>query len=114
MRVLAPLTLICVGFLAGCASPNTGMRQDVGAQAGYTGQVVAVTHEPFGPATTQIIQLLGWQGESPQVGGEEIVVRLNNGEVKSFVPPAGTVPANLTVGSTVMVTETPTMRIIVR
>ena len=114
MRVLAPFTLICAGFVAGCAAPNTGMQQSSAPQSAYVGQVVALNHEQCGPATTQIMQLLDCQTPPSQNGAEEIVVRLNNGEVKSFVPPPGRVPANLTVGSRVVVTQTPTLQIVVQ
>lgn len=114
MRVLAHFTLICAGFLAGCAAPNTGLQQSSTSPGVYAGRVVAVNHEPSGDATTQIVQLLGWQAPVPQTGAEEIVMRLNNGEVKSFVPPPGIVPANLEVGSQVVVTETPILRIVVK
>lgn len=78
------------------------------------GQVVAVREVSSGPLTAQITRILGQADNAPSIRAQEVVVKLADGEVKSFVPPQGAVPAGLAPGETVMITETPRLQISLR
>lgn len=114
MRFLPLLMLSGLALLTGCASAQTGTHQELAQCGMYTGQVVALHREASDSATSQIIQLLGWPDTAQAVTGEELVVRLDNGQIKSFIPQAGALPADLAVGSQVMVSTTPTLRVMPR
>lgn len=78
------------------------------------GQVVAVRQVSEGPLTAQITRILGQADNAPPIMAQEVVVKLADGEVKSFVPPQGALPAGLAPGETVMITETPRLQISLR
>ena len=98
-------------FLAGCATTPT---QSAALPQGYTGQVVAVRNVQAGALTMRITNILGQRDDVPLTAGREIVVRLADGEVKSFVPPQGAAPEGLAPGDEITITETPDMRISLR
>lgn len=112
MRCFPVVIFSVLGVLAGCAAPPTPVASN--QPVGYTGEVVAVRQVTEGQLTTQITKILGQADYSPQRTGQEVVVRLSDGEVKSFVPPSGVVPAGLAPGAHVLITETPTMKISLR
>lgn len=111
MRCFVVIIFSSLGVLAGCAAspPSTATTQ-----RGYAGRVVAVRQVVGGALTDRITELLGRADDAQGSAGQEIVVRLQDGEVKSFVPPPGQVPARLAPGDEVRITETPSMRISLR
>ena len=80
-------------------------------EQGYAGQIVAIRSVTGGALTMQITKILGQPEEAPLTAGQEVVVRLTDGEVKDFVPPQGTMPTGLMPGDHIIITETPVMRI---
>lgn len=108
------LMLSGLALLAGCASAQTGARQKLAQYGVYSGQVVALHRETSDSATPRIMQLLGWPDEAANSSGEEILVRLATGQIKSFIPSASAIPAGLAVGSQVTVSTTPTLRVILQ
>lgn len=113
MRCFRGLVFLVLGLLAGCATARPS--PDIGGTAqGYAGQVVAVREVTGGAAAQQIARILGQSGSAQQMTGQEIVVKLADGEVKSFVPPQGVAPAGLSSGDNVVITETPKMQISLR
>lgn len=113
MRCFRGLIFLALGALAGCATARSSPDM-VGAAQGYVGQVVAVREVTGGAVTQQITRILGQSDPTRLVAGQEIVVKLTDGEVKSFVPPQGSVPAGLAPGDHVVITETPKMQISLR
>lgn len=111
MRCFAVVIFSSLVFLTGCAASNLSTAD---TQQGYAGQVVAVRQVVGGQPTAQITQLLGRPEAASLCVGQEVVVRLHDGEVKSFVPPPGRLPAGLVPGDKVRITETPVMQISLR
>lgn len=112
MRKSGVIAFLFLGLLAGCATSHPPAL--AGTESGYVGQVVAVRQVSEGPLTAQITRILGQADNAPPVVGQEVVVKLADGDVKSFVPPQGALPAGLTPGETVVVTETPRLQISIR
>lgn len=106
------VAVVSLGVLAGCAASHPPVLS--GMESGYMGQVVAVREVSSGPLTAQITRILGQADNAPSIRAQEVVVKLADGEVKSFVPPQGAVPAGLAPGETVMITETPRLQISLR
>lgn len=104
---------LTLGLLVGCATARPSPHL-AGTAQGYAGQVVAVRAVTGGAVTQQITRILGQSDPMRLTAGQEIVVRLTDGEVKSFVPPQGAVPAGLAPGDDVVITETPRMQISLR
>lgn len=112
MRCFPIVIFSVLGLLAGCAKPPAPVASNL--STGYAGRVVAVRQVEEGQLTAQITKILGQTDYNPRQMGEEVVVRLSDGEVKSFVPPQGVIPAGLAPGDQVLITETPAMKISLR
>lgn len=112
MRCFTVFAFLCLAVLVGCArsqQPVTLNPAEI-----YTAQVLAVRPVTGGALTTQITKILGEPASAPLSIGKEVVVRMPDGEVKSFVPPQGVLPAGLVAGDEVMITDTPSLRISLR
>lgn len=112
MRCFNVYIFACLALLAGCASSPPPVSRTLAE--GYTAEVLAVRPVTGGPLTTQITKILGQATYTPLSMGQEVVVKMSDGEVKSFVPPQGTLPAGLVAGDQVMITDEPNLRISIR
>ncbi|MGP8026948.1 MAG: hypothetical protein ACLPJJ_09600 [Acidocella sp.] len=103
-----PALLLVLGGLSACAP--SAPRASVGTAAAArvpTGTVVAVRHaDPgqSGAALGQIMSILGQPMPANAGPGTEVVIKMQNGSVKSVAEP---VDPPLSAGQTVTVTKTP-------
>ena len=103
-----PALLLAFGGLSACAP--SGPQAAVGAAPAATlptGTVVAVRHADPGQSTAalgQIMSILGQQMPGNAGPGTEVVIKMQDGSVKSIAEPANT---GFIAGQTVTVTKTP-------
>ncbi len=116
MRCSRPAFLAGLSLLAGCAASHPLAQQASGpAQGGsYTAKVLSIRPVSAGVALPQVMQILGAPTAATPAPAREVVVQLQDGSVKSLVPPPGAFPAALAPGAQVIITETPQMRIVAR
>lgn len=108
MRGFIVAMVVFLGVLTGCSGPPAPYLSSSGC---YFGRVVAIRSVTGGTLTAQITQILGWPENIPLITGQEIVIRLTDGEVKVLVPPQQAIPAGLVPGDDVMITEAPRLQI---
>lgn len=112
MRCFKGIVFAALGLLAGCAGAHVSGLENT--SQGYAGQVVAVRPVTGGAVTEQITKILGQPYIAQPETGQELVIRLADGEVKSFVPPQGAIPTGLVVGDNIVITEAPSLKISLR
>lgn len=112
MRCFQWYIFAALSLLVGCAS---GRSADLGnASSVYEGHVVAVREVTGSTLTSQITQIIGQPDYVSLASGQEVVVQLTDGEIKTFVPPQGALPAKLVAGDDVLINTTPSLKISLR
>lgn len=109
MRCFRGVFFAALGLLAGCAGNRVLSSGNAGPA--YAGHVVAVRAVTGDALTQQITKILGQPDYVPSASGQEVVVRLADGEIKTFVPPQGALLAKLAPGDDVAINTTPNLKI---
>lgn len=109
MRCFQWFVFAALGLLMGCASDGSAGLG--GASSVYAGRVVAVRAVTSSALTTQITKIIGQPDYAPLASGQEVVVRLADGEVKTFVSPRGAPSASFAPGDDVVINTMPSLKI---
>lgn len=112
MRCFLAVVFAVLGLLAGCTESRPS--DFASTSTVYAGRVVAVREVTGGALTAQITQILGQPDYASLASGKEVVVRLADGEIKTFVPPQGSLSARLAPGDDVVISTTPNLKISLR
>lgn len=112
MRCFQGVVFAALALLAGCADGRSSDFAHAGSV--YAGRVVAVREVTGGALTTQITKILGQPDYVPLASGQEVIVQLTDGEIKTFVPPSGSSAAKLVPGDNVIIHTAPDVKISLR
>lgn len=109
MRCFQVFVFATLSLLAGCVG---GRSADFGSTSSvYAGHVVAVREVTGGALTTEITKIIGQPDYVTLASGQEVVVQLADGEIKTFVPPQGALSAALAPGDDIVIDTKPSLKI---
>lgn len=112
MRCFQGVVFAALALLAGCANGRSLDFTHAGSV--YVGHVVAVREVTGGALTTQITKILGQPDYVPLASGQEVIVRLEDGEIKTLVSPSGSSAVKLAPGDNVIIHTSPDLKISLR